>query len=216
MVAAQEGEATMQEIIDISVEISEKTVLWPSSKAYSFRRACSFDRDKVNVSEVELNLHTGTHIDTPLHFIEDGKSTSEVDLEKFCGKARVICLDLTRNLEKEDLADKKVNAGEIILFNIAKNNDCLSRPVFCEDYVALNHSAAQYLIDKKVKAVGINYLTIGDGGVHTLLLNHGMAIIETLDLAGIGDGEYEFYGFPLKIRNGEGSPVRAVLLRDRA
>ncbi|MGE5604234.1 MAG: cyclase family protein [Bacteroidota bacterium] len=68
------------------------------------KRLYSFENnDEVNVSSMEINLHTGTHIDLPQHFIRDGESASAVDLVKFCGKAKVICLDVNRNIEGKDL-----------------------------------------------------------------------------------------------------------------
>lgn len=210
----------MSNIIDISLEIEPEMIIWPGGAPVKISQYCSIDDGKgVNCSKIEMDMHAGTHIDVPLHFISNGKSTSNADLERFIGEAKVFCIDTEQHIGSSQLESLGICEGDIVLLNVARNNKLLADKRFHEDFLALNKEGAKYLVDKKIKAIGINYYSIegyNSNGfpVHKTLLQNDIAIIEGLKLDGVKEGKYSFISLPLKFRNGNGSPVRAILIEE--
>jgi len=164
-------------------------------------------------SAICMDLHTGTHIDMPLHVIEKGESSSKFRIEQVCGDCRV--LDLTENDEKITdavLREKTIRPGEIVLLK-TKNSFC---DTFVGDFAYLADSGASYLAGEGVRAVGIDALGIERGQeghpTHRILLGCGIPIIEGLRLADVPEGKYELWCLPLRIAGVEGLPARAVLI----
>lgn len=209
----------MNKIFDISITISDQLPVWPGEKAVEIVQTSSIGRgDECNVSYFTMGMHAGTHIDTPLHFVKGGSSTSEVDLQKFMGKAKVFKLEIDNEVQVDDLEELSIYEGDIILLSIEKNNELLKDGIFHEDYVAISTGAAKYLVDKRIKGVGINCCSIekfGEPGhvTHHILLENDVVVYEGLNLENIEAGEYQFYCLPLKIEDGNGSPARAILIR---
>jgi len=172
--------------------------------------------DAYNISKITFSTHTGTHADTPLHFIADGTDCITTPLDRFYGKAKVISLNVTTHITKADLEDKDIQEGDIILLNTGQSK-YMSCGEFNENFIALTVEAAEYLADKKIKTIGIDYLSIDPYGTrgynaHKVLLGKGIAALEGLVLDGVPDGEYIISALPLKYPNGDGSPVRAILV----
>lgn len=192
---------------------------YPEDPPFHINRTQSTPIDIVNLSRIEIGLHTGTHIDAPLHFIHNGKNITDLPLEKFYGSCQVIDLS---DIEFGEAITLKhlalVESGKIILFKT--KNSYISGEEFKEDHIYLDAKGAQFLVERRVKAVGIDYLSIGkynnDEGIttHQILLKKEIPIYENLDLRSVKGGDYIFIGFPLKIANAEGSPTRAVLIND--
>ena len=203
-------------IHDISRNITTDTAVWPGDPSVSFRKMRSFEKgDGMNVTSVKMGLHTGTHVDAPLHYIECGQSLDDMDLSCFVGTAKVFEVASKHLISPEDIKDLDIKKGDIVLFKTS-NSDIDDGQPFYEDYVALSLEAAEHLARKKVRTIGIDYLSIeeffsDDKPVHKLLLGEGIAVIEGLCLAGIEPGEYFLSCLPLKLIGVEASPVRAVL-----
>ncbi|MHA2216457.1 MAG: cyclase family protein [Candidatus Hodarchaeales archaeon] len=167
-----------------------------------------------------MNVHTGTHLDAPIHYIENSNSVSDFSPYKFFGKAQVF--DFTKiefgtGITENDLFTVDIKMGAIILFK-TKNSELEKNQIsFNEDYVYLTQEGASYLVSKKIKSVGIDYLSIGkyneDKKTHLTLLEQNILIYEGLNLKDVPPGEYQFYGFPLKIKESDGAPVRAILIQ---
>lgn len=163
-------------------------------------------------SEICLNYHTGTHADAPKHFLSKGSSIDEVQPEKLMGKCRIVdCTDR----EKEVKADDVVDSDEDILIFKTKNSEFLSEEKFHKDFIYVSEEACEKVIDYGYEAVGIDYLGIAEYGnsraAHVALLGNGIVVVEGLDLRNIEPGSYKFVGLPLKIKGGDGSPIRAIL-----
>ncbi len=206
----------IKKIYDISRNIAEDTTVWPGDPATLIKKIYSFENgDGVNAGAIKMGMHTGTHVDAPLHYIKNGKSVDELDLSYFVGCAKVfdtylelISLEYVRGLD--------IEKGDIILFKTS-NSKISDNEQFREDYVALSFEAAEFLAEKKVKTIGIDYLSIEsysdkNGAVHKLLLEKEIALIESLNLKDVKEGRYFLSCLPLKIRGAEASPVRAVLI----
>ena len=201
-------------IIDISKSIGPQMVLWPDDPKITVTKVSDITTDKCNVSAVNMGLHAGTHVDAPWHYIAQGKKVDELDLSFFCGPCKIFEIKKEAHLSYEELKDCNIDKGDIVLFKT--RNSYEEKDFFNKEYCALTYSAAQHLVEKKVKTVGIDYLSIeayeGTGDVHKLLLSNEIAVLEGLDLSLVNPGEYLLSALPLKLSGAEGSPVRAVLI----
>jgi arylformamidase len=192
--------------------------VWPGEKEIEIIQGASIEKgDVCNLSHFSMSMHCGTHIDVPLHFINDGVDTEGVELEKFIGKAKVFEVDEDKEIGLRHLKGLEINKDDIILFKIKKNCELLKHKCFDKSFTALNLEAAEFLAQKEIKAVGINCFSIEKfeapgHPVHKTLLQKGIVIVEGLNLTGVVPGEYQFIGLPLKLKHGNGSPVRAVLV----
>jgi len=193
-------------LYDISREISPHMTFYsPDDKMEVIEVMQLKNGDMCNLTRYDISAHTGTHIDTPLHFIEDGAACDGIDLRHFYGKAKLI-QSIKTNVSKEDLIHADIQAGDIILLNTNGK--------------VLTTDAALYLVEKQIKTIGIDSLSVDEYGsndfpVHHILLGSGIAIIEGLKLDDIPQGIYDISALPLKFKDGNGSPVRAVLADHR-
>jgi arylformamidase len=173
--------------------------------------------DLFNVSRLTTTTHTGTHADMPLHFIEDGAACDDIPLHYFYGLAQIIRIKTKTHVCKDDLIPFDIKEGDIVLLDTGQST-LMRKPRFQKDFIALLPDAAQYLADKKIKTLGIDYLSVDPYGTpgfpaHKILLGNHILILEGLVLDGVPEGEYILSAFPLKIQNGDGSPVRAILIK---
>jgi arylformamidase len=151
----------------------------------------------------------------PLHFIPGGDTCDGIALDRFYGPARVLKLTCGGHVSAADLQKHKINAGDIILICTGQSVN-MADPVFREDFKALTTDAAEYLVARGVKTVGVDYLSVDEYGapgvpVHKILLGGGVTVLEGLVLHHVPAGEYTLSALPLKIKGAEGSPVRAIL-----
>jgi arylformamidase len=203
--------------IDISVTLRTGMVHWPGDRPVLIERTRDLARgDDMNLSAISLGSHSGTHIDAPLHFIPAGKSVPEMPFDAMIGPARVLEIVDPESVKPEELAPLDIRSGERILFKTRNSERCWKTDSFVEDFVYISLGAAHFLAEKGVRAVGIDYLSVGaygkyGGETHLILLKSGAWIIESLDLSGVEPGEYELICLPLKVLNSEGAPARAVL-----
>lgn len=204
------------DVFDVSVTLSEETVVYPGDPKVLLRKLKNIKEDGVAVSEIRMGLHSGTHIDAPAHYLHRGKSVEE--LSTIVGPAKVCDLSKVKEtITASDLGAFDITRGDIILFK-TRNSSLWKRKKFSKDYVSLSFEAAKYLVRKKVAAVGIDYLSIeafdsSDSCVHKTLLAAKIPIIEGLDLGKITPGAYTLVCLPLKIAGGEAAPARCILIR---
>ncbi len=208
----------VKKIIDVSLPISASMLTYPGNappKLEFVRRIAG----KSILSALSLGSHTGTHVDARLHVRHDatGDTVDKLPLAAFAGECRVI--DLTKiagNAIKEaDLQRHDIKKDEIVLFKT--QNSLRGYGKFREDYVHLDESAAKFLAKKKIRTLGVDYLSVqkfnaGNYRVHEALLDAGIVIFEGLDLSKVGSGTYFFIGLPLNIVGAEGAPARVLLL----
>lgn len=204
-------------IMDISRSIYPGMVKWPGDQGFEVNRECTLEKGNVcNLSSVRMSVHTGTHVDAPFHFIAGGTTVAELDLSRFIGVARVFEINVQLCITGSDIEQLPIKENDIVLFKTS-NSLIPYDGEFHKDYVYMDVSAAKYLIDKRIKAVGVDYLSIDgfyteDYAVHKLLLSKGVGIIEGLMLKDVAEGSYFLSCLPLKLEGADGSPVRAVLL----
>ena len=207
------------EWIDVSVPLHTGMVHWPDNPPVSIERELNMDRgDVCNVSKMSMGVHTGTHMDAPIHFIHGGNGIDQMPLTASIGRARVIEIGDTVSIKPGELAGHDIQRGERILFKTRNSARCWQSDDFVEDFVYIAHEAAQYLAALGVQTVGVDYLSVGGSHVdgpetHQALLGGGVWIIEGLNLSQVEPGIYDLICLPLRIVGGDGAPARAILRR---
>ena len=199
------------EIIDVSVPVRPGMVTYPGDPAVTLERVASLaNGDVVNLSRLDFGVHSGTHVDAPVHFIDGAAAAETLPLDLLVGPARV--LDLTASERLDAAAFDGVELRERVLLK-TRNSELWARDSFAEDFLALTEDGARALVDGGVRLVGIDYLSIGDEGAHRALLGAGVVAIEGLDLRDVEPGEYELICAPLKLVGSDGAPARVLLRR---
>jgi len=200
------------EILDISVPIRPGMVTYPGDPTVRLERVHALAEGAgANISRLDFGVHTGTHVDAPVHFIDGAPAAETLPLEVLVGPARVV--DATwvgERLDSEVLG--RLELAERVLFK-TRNSTLWEQDAFVEDFVSLTGDGAEALIERGVRLVGIDYLSLGDEDAHRVLLGAGVVAIEGLDLRGVEPGEYQLVCAPLNLVGADGAPARALLYR---
>lgn len=197
-------------MIDISVPLREGMVTYPGDPVVRMVRAASIAAgDVVNLTRMDFGLHSGTHVDAPAHFIDGASGVDEIPLAALVGPCEVVeAPDLSR-----DSVALSPEGAERILFK-TPNSELWSRNDFAEDFARLDGEAAALLVERGVRLVGVDYLSVGDEAAHRALLEAGVVPVEGLDLRRVEAGSYDLICLPLRVVGADGAPARAILLRD--
>jgi len=206
--------------IDASVPIRDGMVHWPGDPPIEVARVSDLERgDPATVSHLSAGVHSGTHVDAPVHFIPGGAGVDEIPIEALVGLARVVAIQDPRSVGEPELREHDPRAGERLLLRTRNSPRCWQTDRFLDDFVYLTVEGARFLAERSVRTVGIDYLSVGamDAGVptHRALLEAGVCIVEGLDLSAVEPGTYEMLCLPLRLAGGDGAPAR-VLLRPRS
>lgn len=208
-------------IHDISLTTTARTVTWDGTEqghscTYPHRMA---DGEECNVSVLTQSVHTGTHLDAPLHFLHDGTSVEQLDLNTLVGPAQVVEIYHRAVIAAEDLESAGLPLGTTrVLFKTDNTRrGLLSALQFHTDYVGIDPGGAAWLVARGVTLVGIDYLSVGpygdaNGETHRILLGAGVVLVETLRLDGVKAGKYFLAALPPKFGGLEASPCRAILI----
>jgi arylformamidase len=200
-------------IIDISMEIRPDMIVYPGNPAPRIEQYKQAEDEGMNESTLVLGSHTGTHVDARLHLETGGGSAAELPLDSLYGPC--VVLDLTgagREIRAEHLREQAIPERTIVL--LKTENSLKGYDRFREDYAHLTREGAAHLVERGVRTVGVDYLSIEpfDAGdeVHDLLVG-SMTVFEGLDLRDVEPGPYIFAGLPLRIA-ADGAPARAILI----
>jgi arylformamidase len=204
--------------IDVSIPIRSAMTVYRGNPPVRIRPAMTLQRNGVNLSELCLGSHTGTHVDAPSHFIKGGKGIDRVDLDRFIGPAWVADLRRVKGgIGAVDLTKARIPRGSRRVM-LRTSNSRLWHPArpFRTDFVYLAADGADWMVARAVELVGIDYLSIEGYGVpgaptHKRLLGAGIPIIEGLDLFNVRPGRWQMAAFPLRIENGDAGLTRAVV-----
>jgi kynurenine formamidase/threonine dehydrogenase-like Zn-dependent dehydrogenase len=204
--------------IDLTVGIRNDMVHYPGNPGVELKQTQHLDRgDPATVSQLSLGVHTGTHVDAPVHFIAGAPGVDESSIDAMIGPARVIEILNKERCTAKDLAPHDIRPGERLLLRTNNSSRCWNVDAFVDDYAYLDASAARMLAERQVRLVGIDYLSIGRGNegpeVHRILLEAGVVIVEGLDLSQVRAGSYDVVCLPLKILGGDGAPARVAVRR---
>jgi arylformamidase len=165
-----------------------------------------------------MSVHSGTHLDAPFHFLPDGVKIDALPLDLFMGPALVHAVEADRYITDDHVKTLELRGETRVLFK-TRNSELLKKSAYDPDFVAFSEEAARALVARGVKLVGLDYLSVAHADeqvpVHRAFLDHGVVLLEGVDLSAIVPGRYELICFPLRLHGSDGAPCRAVL-RDLA
>jgi len=204
---------------DITLTITPQSVVWPGDSPVSVKRTSSIDSgDSSNVSEISMSCHTGTHVDAPDHFLNNGVTVEDLSLDLLVGRVYVLYLPDVNLITASVLMDADIPPRTRRLLFKTRNSLYWAegKTDFKTDFVGLSVDAAELLVDRNVRLLGIDYLSIAPYKlrvpIHTILLAAGVVILEGLDLSQVSQGRYTLHCLPLKLGGVEGAPARAILV----
>lgn len=208
----------MSRIYDISVPIRAGGLIYPGNPEIDITLQQAIAKGAgANVSTISFGSHTGTHADASRHFFDDGQPVDQIPLDRCIGPALLLRFDDgLRAIGAADLAAHDLKGHKRVLLG-TRNSALLSQKQFARDFTYLAPDGAQWLVDRGVELVGIDYLSIeqfhsGHHRTHRILLERSVVIVEGLDLSAPPAGEYQLICLPLRIEGCDGAPARAVLM----
>ena len=200
---------------DISLKLAGDTVRWVTAPPFELEERRRMSKgDPNNSSALNMSVHSGTHIDAPFHFVAEGLTIDELPLDRFIGPALVFEVDSERYITKEHVESIKLDGATRVLFQ-TRNSELLHQREYEPDFAAFSVEAAQSLVEQGVELVGLDYLSIAHADeqvpVHRAFLEHGVVLLEGIDLSHVAPGRYELMCLPIQIGDSDGAPCRAVL-----
>lgn len=208
-------------IFDISLTLSPTLPTWPGDPGIELDLVESMDKGAgANVTRMNMGVHTGTHVDAPHHFLNDGRTVEQLPLDVLTGPCYVIQLpDGVEAITSEVLERTEITSGMKRLLFGTRNSHLWAKgeTKFQTDFVAITEDGAEWLVKRGVQLVGVDYLSVApyeEGApTHEILLRAGVVVVEGLNLAKVIRGFYDLYCLPLKIAGSDGSPARAILVQ---
>jgi len=204
------------DIIDISVAIIPDLVKWPGSFGFATESMIEIGVDTdANVTKIEMDVHLGTHVDAPLHFLSDGEDMSTMPLDKLMGRCYVLDCGSAKVIS-EDIARTVPSSATKVLFKTT-NSDLWAdlRHLFKKDFVGLDATASAQLAKMNLDLVGVDYLSIQGfsehNDTHRNLLKNRTVLLEGIDLREAEQGWYDICCLPIKLQKIEAAPCRAIL-----
>lgn len=201
-------------IYDITRVVDATTPVWPGDQGFEFEWTMNQDRgDSVNVGRVVSTLHLGTHVDAPLHFRGSGPAMSELAIDIFLGPAQVIDVSGKLLIGVDDLAACLEPTAERVLL---RTNSWRDAKAFPNEIAVIAPEVAAYLASRRIRLLGVDVPSVDridsrDLPNHRALEQHGVAILESVDLSSVPVGTYELIALPLRLAGADASPVRAIL-----
>lgn len=204
----------MSSWIDISQRLDQQVAVWPGDTPFQYKVNWSkAESGSVNVGQILMSTHTGTHIDAPFHFDDHGRKVIDLDIHLYIGKARVIHLSNPSTIGLNELSEFDLAGVTRLLIRTDAWKD---RSIFPETIPSIEPDVAEYLAERGVRLIGLDLPSVDPIDSKELLAHHeltrfGLHILEGLVLDDVLPGEYELAALPLPLAEADGSPVRAVL-----
>lgn len=204
---------------DVTLTISEQLPTWPGDPKVKITQISKIENGAdSNVSHVSFPVHVGTHVDAPHHFISGGDTVDNLAIKVLTGRAYVQHLLDVDVITEAVLVEANIPPRTRRVLFRTKNSEMWTQDKieFNTDYVGLSADAAAYLVQRGVKLIGVDYLSVAPyhttKPTHEILLKAGVVIVEGLNLSGIEQGRYTMYCLPLKIKDADGAPARTILV----
>lgn len=205
-------------LIDVSVPLDGQLPTYPGNTPFTLEPTKRIERgDSSNVSSIRMSVHTGTHVDAPRHFYDDGPGTDALPLEMLIGRARVIEISSRKGIGPDELSTVDLSEDVRVLIK-TPNSRWWGQSEFHPDYAGITEAGAKHLVDRGIKVLGVDYLSVEEfkkpgAPAHHVLLGGGTIVIEGLNLRDVDPGMYEMFCLPLRIVGADGAPARVVLRR---
>ncbi|MBA2650847.1 MAG: cyclase family protein [Tatlockia sp.] len=205
------------QVYDLTAPITANTVGYPGDPRFSTENVVSLESgSQFHLCHMHLGNHTGTHIDFPAHVVQGGKTSSDFPIQSLIGSGLIIEVpDTEMSITKHFIKSlESICQNDFVFFKTA-NSKISKQAEFTEKYVFINPDAAEELIKKGVKVVGIDYINVDSYDaenlpVHHSLLSNNILIVEGLELKGAPLGRCEIYIMPINIPEMDGLPVRVI------
>jgi arylformamidase len=202
---------------DISVPIRDGMATFDGDPLVSLRRASSMaDGAICNISRLDFGVHSGTHVDAPVHFIDGAVGIESVAFDVLIGPALIVdARGVTGNFDRAAIESLDIPAGTERLLFRSRNSELWNNPGFDRSFAAVTPDGAEALVELGLRLVGNDYLSIAPYGdptpTHVTLLGAGVAVLEGLDLRAVEPGSYDLVCLPLRIPGSDGGPARVVV-----
>ena len=205
-------------IYDITVSITSDIPVWPGDPALEIQPMMRISQgDPVNLSAFSATLHLGTHVDAPFHLFNEGQTVDALPLSVLVGPVWVVEIDHPEYIDCQELERINWPAIPRVLFKTCNSEYWKSHPLaFQKQFVSLTAEAAAFLVERGIKLVGIDYLSVDlftnrHLDAHKILLRNAVIVVEGLNLLGVPPGIYELFCLPLKIVGADAAPARVIL-----
>ncbi|MDH4421693.1 MULTISPECIES: arylformamidase [Bacillus] len=200
--------------IDISQPLNNDIATWPGDTPFSYEVSWSKEESgSVNVGKLTMSIHTGTHIDAPFHFDNEGKKVIDLDIQVYVGPTRIIDVSNLESIGKKELENFHLEGVERLLLRTSSHNKVNEFP----DVIPyLRADIAPFLSEKGIRLIGVDVPSVDplddkELAAHHQLFKYGIHILENVVLDHVADGDYELIALPLALTDADGSPVRAVI-----
>jgi len=206
---------------DISLTISPHLPIWPGDPPVVLKRVQKIEEGAdANVTQIQMSVHVGTHVDAPYHFLGGESATvDQLPLDILHGRAYVLSLDNEIDLVSATVLEKSdipTRVKRLLIKTRNSNYWACDEKMFDENFVAVSEDGAQFLVERGIKLVGVDYLSVAPyvdtAPTHRTLLSAGVVIVEGLNLYNVSQGRYTLFCLPIKITGSDGAPARAILI----
>jgi arylformamidase len=204
-------------LLDVSLPLSPDLPAYPGNPAFELLPVKRVARgDSSNVSALHLGTHTGTHVDAPRHFFDDGPGVDALPADVLVGPARLAHFPGVRAITASQLQDVDLRGVMRLLIRTDNSTGWADATQFNKEFVYLAEDGARLLVDRGIRLIGVDYLSVErfkapGAPTHHVLLGHGVVVVEGLDLSRAAPGDYELMCLPLRIRDSDGAPARVLL-----
>lgn len=217
----------MKKIIDLTLDLHEGMLTYPAPwhPVFEITQLGRFCQEGRMSNKVTIGTHTGTHVDSPLHFIENGLSIDKVDLNVLVGPAKVIDMTHKGSYDRIDVEDLEkcnivVEKGDRIIVKTGWDKKWMTSEYY-KAYPSFTEEAANWLVNKGVLMVGLDIPSPDnpipgkvDSPIHTIFLSNNVILCEYMtNLTELPENIF-FIALPLKLRNGDAFPARAIAIVD--
>lgn len=202
-------------LIDISRSISPKTAVWPGDQEVEWQWTARLQQEEsnVNLGALRMSTHTGTHADAPHHVMEEGGNVDELPLSVFVGPVQVTSVEEDSSIRPDHVED--LTAKRVLFKTPASTlpDDEWPDSIIPLEPKTIRQLGAEGTVLIGTDAPSVDPLESSTLPAHHALIEEGIVNLEGLTLEGVEPGRYFLMAFPLKIRNADAAPVRAVLSR---
>ncbi len=203
-------------LIDVTVPLDANLPTYPGNTPFALEPIKRLARgDSSNLSSIHMSAHAGTHVDAPRHFFDQAGGTDALPLEMLIGRTRVVEVTSRKGIGADELSAFDFSEDVRLLLKTG-NSRLWGSAEFHPDYVGVTESGARHLIERGIKVVGVDYLSVEEfkkpgAPAHHVLLGGGTIVIEGLNLRDVDPGVYEMFCLPLRIVGSDGAPARVLL-----
>lgn len=206
-------------LIDLSHTITDKTMPFPGDPYPSFHKFLSVEKDFCNCYEYHTTLHTGTHVDAPLHMMNDNRYVGDLDVNQFFGRGVLFDVRGEKTITLNDDDFRRIRPGDVVLFYTGCDNYFNTERYF-HDYPTVAPETAQKLAEAGIKMVGVDTCTLDPDipyPIHKILMEKDIIPLENLTNLNqlVGLDSFWIFALPLKLE-AEASQVRAVAVMEGA